>query len=201
MTDRSLESLMQEDAHEASPDKLDRIRDVARERRNLDAAKASLEERLTQVNVDIRTIERETLPSMFAEARVDRIDIPAEGNYPACSATLDDYYFANIVASWDDARRQEGFEELDRIGLGAIVKTEVVVAFGRDQAADRDDFVAELQALGVDYTERRAVSWNTLTAAVRDLYERGQRLSAETLSKLGATVSKIVKVKPKKEPL
>jgi hypothetical protein len=50
----------------------------------------------------------------------------------------------------------------------------------------------------VPYTEDRAVPWNTISAALREMYERGETLNDTELQTIGATVGKRVRLIPKK---
>jgi hypothetical protein len=110
---------------------------------------------------------------------------------------VSDRYYANIAVDWDSDRRAAAFAALDKHGLSDITTSEIAVSFERGQSTKREAFVRFLRDQGIPMTERRVVPWSTLTATVKDLYTKNKRLPAETLDAIGASITRIVKLKRK----
>jgi hypothetical protein len=179
-------------------DRLEKLRAAVRNRRDLGAEIAALEERLLTLNKRKHALDTEVLPKMFMEIGVDRIGLPAEGNFPAVDAVLGDLYNASISMKWGNDRREAAFAKLDELGLGAIIRRTVESDFGPGDSAWQR-VVDELEKLGVSFSVHDRVHWKTLTAAVQSLCESGRTPSAADLETIGAFVGKIVNLKPRSE--
>lgn len=197
MSNKQLDDMMSADAVTPAEDKLDAIRGAVVRRRSLDLVKSNLETKLSSVNKEIGEIDFRVLPDMFADAGVDRVDIPAKGNEPGYAAVLSDYYKASIAASWPPEKRDKAFDTLEELNLSAIVRVRVTVDFAPDHLDEAKALYERLSAEGFDPTMGRDVHFKTLTSAVQELYESGRRLSVDILDAIGAHVGKIVKLKAK----
>lgn len=181
-------------------DKLDKLRDAVRTKRDLDLQITALETTLSERKQDRFKLEHETLPEMFINARVTKLTIEAEGNLPNYTAALAPYYKAVISAEWPEQKQQAAFALLDKLNLGDLIKTIVEVQFGRDERAATKKFLKALAKLVSEeqIKTRQGVPWATLTAAIRYHYESGQQLSDAELATLGATVGMAVTLKEDK---
>jgi hypothetical protein len=183
-------------ASPAAPDKLDAIRDVARQLRDKEKEILDLDERLKATKAEVLDLKHKKLVDLMQEAGVDKIGLPAEGNYPPSDAVLSPYYHAVIAANWEPERRQAAFNWLESEGHGDLVKTVVTVAFGRDERQRAREITQYLELMGVQHSVQLDVPWNTLTAFVREQVEKYHRVPP--LETIGATVGQVVKLKPRK---
>lgn len=191
----NLDALMAADAPDNS-ELLAVIRLMIAKRRDLDLEVKDAEENLEYLKKYRRNLELEILPTKFAEAGIDSLGIPAEGNHPAVEARLGPYCHASIPASWPAPKKQEAFETLDRLGVGGLVRRVVTVEL---PPGDHRWEVLKRAAeeLGLVVEVAMTVPWSTLTAAVRDLMTQpeSRRPQASDLDAIGAHVGKIVKLK------
>lgn len=177
-------------------DRLVELRKAARRAENLQRELVDLEERELDRKAELRRLMMEELPDLLDAAGVTSISVDAEGNQPAFSAELKPYYKASIAAEWDEARRDRAFRWLEDNGFGDLVKREFTVALDRDEEAAGRKLAKLLSENGFAYSVRRNVPWNTLTAFVRERIEKhSETLPLDTL---GATVGRIVNLKPLK---
>jgi hypothetical protein len=179
-------------------DKLDKLRQAVRAKRDLDVTITELEERLSKHKQARFELEHKTLPDMFMAARVTSLGLEREGNLPAYKASLGPYYKAVISAEWPVERQQQAFALLDKLKLGDLIKTIVEVHFGRGQRKATQQFIKAISKLVPKdtITERQGVPWATLTAAIKYHYENGGQLGDDELTTLGATVGYAVTLKP-----
>jgi len=192
--DEDLDALMRQDAV-SSEDRLDALSKHVRRWRDLKVEIADLEERLATKSRSLRDMERDRLPELFSASGVDRVDVPADGNFPGAQAELKPFYQAAIPVGWPQHQKERAFQELDALGLDAIVKPSVVVTFDRGDLEAALKLCRELQKRDLPAVLDQRVNHQTLTAALKELCEADRRPSPEQLSAIGATVGKIVKVK------
>lgn len=180
-----------------SEDKLDKLRSSLRVVRDLERELADLNEMVSERSAKILDMKMKSLPDLFAEAGVDNIGLPAEGNLPAYDVELKPYYKANIAVDWPDDKRQTAFAWLDDNGHGDLIKSMFVVSLGRDDRTRAKKVEKALEKLGVPFSVELGVPWNTLTAFVKERIEKHKE--SPPLETLGAIVGKIVNLKPRKE--
>lgn len=185
------------DAPKVSEDTLEKVRVVLRETRDRELEIRGLEERLRTLKTSQNTAEHVTLPTMFQEANIDKLGLPAEGNLPAYDTELKPYYHANISSDWPPEQREEAFSWLTRHSHGDLIKSVVVITFPREEVKKAKALVQKQQKLGRSAQIEMTVPWNTLTAWLKEQVEKF--MSTPPLDKLGATVGRVVKLKPRKE--
>ncbi len=173
----------------------DKIKNIIRERRDLDPEIAQLQERLTALQKRKNEIDYEQLPALFAIEGITKLGLPAEGNRPPIVATLADYCHAVIKADWPPQRKEVAFARLDQLGLSDIVKNVISVTLNRGEDDEARRVAALLEEQDIAYERARSVPWGTLTAAVKELRDKGVDLSGEVLDEIGATIGKQVKLK------
>lgn len=174
-------------------DKLEALRQVVREHRDITAHLEYLEAEVKAARKKKWEIEFKKLPDMFHEAGVDKVGLAAEGNHPAYDAVLAPYYHANIPAN----QKSEAFQWLEEEGHGDIIKTVIKVELGRGDRAIATAVEAVLEKMNVDYSSDLGVPWNTLTAWLKEQIEKHNKVPP--LSLIGATVGNIVKLKERKK--
>ena len=192
----ALAAAMRQAATQTPDDKLEALRDMARRLRDKEKEITDLDERLRATKAEAAEIRTKKLVDLMAEVGVDKVGLPAEGNYPACDAELRPYYHAVISADWEPERRQAAFAWLDSAGHGDLIKTAITVLLPRDDRAMALSIQHYLEQCGVQHTVLLDVPWNTLTAFVREQVEKYHR--TPPLETLGATVGQVVKLKARK---
>jgi len=173
-------------------DKLEALQLIVRAHRDLMHRIAGLEEQLEQARKLKWEMESRQLPDLFEEAGVDRVGLPAEGNYPAYDAVRLAYYHANIPPD----HKEEAFDWLEREGHGDIIKTTVKVQLGLGERELAKKVESLLQKLGVDYSRDLGVPWNTLTAWLKEQIEKHEKIPP--LDLIGGKVGTVVKLKERK---
>lgn len=183
----------------ALADKLTALRAKCEELRDTEQTKSNLVERLKEVDVQLATLRHETLPDLMDEAGTDKIGLPGAGNVKSYDALLEPYYRANIAAEWAQERRERAFGALIEEGAEDLVRHTFTIQFGRGEEEAAHMLAELLKSEGYQYQVGLAVPWVTLTAWVKERFQGGAPLSASTLDTIGATVGRIVKLKPRKE--
>ena len=178
-------------------DKLEAVRDQLRKSRDTELEIADLTEKLEALNKVQNLRIHEELPALFQEIGIDKLGIGAEGNLPAYDASLSPYYKASISAEWPQERQDAAFDWLEKEGHGDLIKNMFVVQLGRGDEKKAKKLRGLLEKAGYEFENKRAVPWNTLTAFVKEQVEVKQK--TPNLELIGATVGKIVKLKPRKE--
>ncbi len=177
-------------------DRLAALRAGAERLRDQELAVANAEQALADAKAAYRRLAHEELPDLMDTAGVDHVGLPARGNLPACDAVCGPYYKANIAADWAPERREAAFTYLEGVAPD-IVRVVVSVQFGKAEMAEALDLRDYLQGQGYPVAVKMDVPWASLTAWVREQIERHQ--AALPLDLIGATVGRVVKIKPRKD--
>lgn len=180
-----------------SEDKLEAVRNALRELRDLGVEAQDLQARLAEKQARASFLQTKHLVELFESTHIDQLGLQAEGNMPAYDATLRPYYKANISAEWEPERQAKAFNWLGANGHEDMVRTQIIVELGRGERKLAKSIEAYLKRRRVPYSTRLAVPWNTLTAWLKDQIEKHQ--TTPPLELLGATVGKVVNIKPRKE--
>lgn len=177
-----------------STGQLTKLQRKVAELRDTEAASELLEARVSALHVRIREIETVELPELMLEAGVDKIGLPAYGDYPAYDAKMAAFYKANIAASWEPERRNQAFAYLTKIGAGDLIKTDIVISIPRDQRAEAEKLIARLERFNPVVKE--AVHTGTLGSWLKEQSMAGKTIELDTI---GGEVGTIVKIKPRKQ--
>jgi hypothetical protein len=183
----------------ALADKLETVRDAARELRALEQERADLEARLKEVNHAIADIRHQRLPQLFFEAEVDQIGVPARGNQPAFDAIIKTDYKAAIATSWAPEKRANAFDVLDELGLSYLIKSTYTVNFPGKAREAALAFEAMLDKQGIDFSSKLDVHHASLTAALKELCNKGEVPSPSQLEAIGGYIGNTVELKVRKE--
>lgn len=176
-------------------DKLIELREMVIAARDLELEREALNEKLKEVNSKLDGPEGlyfKKLPTFMAEIGLTSMTLEAEGNLPAYVATASPYYKASISAEWPEEQRKDAFKYLESEDAGDLIKTEVTIAFPREQRKLALQFQKVARKWG-EATVKEAVAWNTLTAWLKDQVEEHGYMPQ--LDKIGGTVARIVKLK------
>lgn len=178
-------------------DRLEKVRELLRQCRDGDLELAELAEKSKAVSVRLHKMKSETLPDVFAQLGIDKLGLEAEGNLPAYDADLKPFYKANISADWPPEQQDKAFAFLDKVGSGDLIKSQFSVFIGRGDRKTAKRLLRSLKRLKLDYTHTQGVPWNTLTAWLKEQVEKHN--TTPPLDLLGATVGKVVALKPRKQ--
>jgi hypothetical protein len=183
-----------DEAHPVRPDKLDEITRLIVESRELQLQRASLEERLSEVENKLRVLHEVTLIDLMDETGLRALEIPAEGNHPAYSVKSVPYYSATIAAKWPEERRKAAFDYLIETGHEDLIKTEVSVLFPRGAHQQAEKLLPVAAKLGGHGQISESVHSGTLKAWLKEEIEKHGRFP--DLEKIGGSVGRKVEVKP-----
>ena len=175
MNDFEAETLLDEIAAAGPPrDKLDRIRDVAREARDVKIIAEDLEQRAAEYRRRLSALLNDALPTLLKDAGMSRLDLEPEGNLPGFSVNLKPYAAASIAAKWSEDRRRAAFAELTRRGAEDLIKVTVSFLFPKGKRAEALELAAKNAHLRPEVREE--VHHGTLTAWLYGLWEDGKPL-------------------------
>ncbi len=181
-------------------DKLAILSATATAARDLELEVVDLEAQLKVRKDALHKLYFETLPDLLDDVGFDRIGVPASGNKPGVDYRMRPYFSANIAASWPQTKRQQAFDLLAKLRAEDLIKTEVSVKLPKGSIAIAKKFVDAGKAiLGITPDLKQTVHAQTLTAWLRDLYDRGLHLPTSDLEKLGASIGRIVRPEERKD--
>lgn len=178
-------------------DKLDRIRALARDARDLEASVKDAEQRLSELKSRLRTLYESEIIDLMDEVGIDRIGVPARGNLPAFDLVISTDYQANIAAGWDEQRRREAFDWLEEHGHGDLIKTEVTFAFPRGKVEEARE-LAELAAkkFGAVGDIKEAVPPPTMKSWFKEMATK--HLPLPSFEVIGARIQRLAKPRERK---
>lgn len=182
---------------EAPQDKLDRIRDLAKAMRNLVRVIKDNEETLSANKIRKYNLEMKELPELFNECNINTLSIGADGNLPAVDLKAEAYYKAVLPKDENDDVLPDGLDWLEKNKHGDLIKKVYTIPLAMDNVKTAKLLSAFLKKNKIQHEVKRTVPWNTLTSFVKEMIEKHHQ--ALPLEILGATVGRIVKMKPSKE--
>lgn len=181
---------------------LDEIEQDRRELPNDEALKkvSTLAKKQLQLENEVEMAELAWEQKKAELAQVRDKDIPsAMAEVGISSFTLDDdsvvtvklYYSAKI----DDDNREQAFEWLEANGHGDIIKHTIGVALGRGEDEMAKLVVEALEKIGVSYTDKNSVHYQTLVAFIREQVEKGAEVPLDTFKAYIGQTTKIKRPK------
>jgi hypothetical protein len=159
-----------------------------------------VESQLALLRAEARTLSEIELVHMFNEAGTDSVGLPPQGNLPGMDAELRPYYSANIAASWEEDKRQKAFNALTGAGASDLIKTRITLDFPRGNRKMVKSAIVWIKkhTKGVaSFTIKDSVHSSTLTAWVKECFERGKSLP--DLETIGANAGWVVTLKERRE--
>jgi hypothetical protein len=174
---------------------LDALREAIHDVCVLESEKRETEERLTTINKKLNKAYMGTLPDALDEARVPKLTIAAEGNYPAVTAEAMPYYHASISAKWPEEQQEAAFAYLESQGGGPLIRFNVSVEFGKGEIAQAQKLIADLEKQGFIVQTKKHVPWASLTSWLKEQVEKVGR--TPNLDMIGASIGRIVKLTDK----
>ena len=177
-------------------DRLEKVRDRLARVRDLRLLVAELTERVTAANKEIQELTFTELPDAYAELGLRTLNLQATGNLPAVNSEVKPYYRANIAADWAAEDRERGFKTLESLEAEHLIKATITIELPRGEVKKARKIMTDLEKAGVPYTCGLAVSWNTLTAWLKERYTKKLGdLTPGQLEAIGGRVATVVEVK------
>lgn len=176
-------------------DKLQEVRDMIAQVRELELERKGLEEKLVDVRKKLDGVDGyylKRLPDLMDSIGVSSLSLEAQGNLPAVEAKVGPYYKANIESGWEPERRQAGLKYLDNLGHGDLIKTEVTVVFPREGRGRALAFAQLARQYGNPVLKEN-IAWTTLSAWLKEQVEDHGVIP--DLEKIGGFVGRSVKLK------
>ena len=137
---------------------------------NLNQEEKKDEEDLKQKKKNLEHISGEVIPTMMAEMGLSHLKL-MDGS----SVDVKPNYSASITI----ANREAAFNWLRNNGLGDIIKTEILVSFGRTEDNKAADYAALAEGQGFQPQQKLKVEPMTLKALVRERLEAGKEMPTE----------------------
>lgn len=181
-----------------SPDKLEQLQSAVRVLRDKEREIADLEERLKQLKSEASAMRHRALPELFYTAHVDRVGLPAQGNFPAVDAVMSTDYKASIPASWPAEKRSNAFKTLDELDLRDLQKIIYNITFEAGRRKHAEAFGAYLTDNNYHFSVTRSVHHASLSAALKEICEQGHVPSLNQLESIGGFIGDSVNLKVRK---
>ena len=181
-----LEEEMLADSQLPSDQGLGRISTLAERYTDLDEEIKDAETRLKILKEQAREIAEKQLPEAMAEIGVAKFTL-TDGS----EVTVKPYYSAKI----SDDKREECFTWLQDHGHEALIKEDVVLSFNRGEHEKAEEFKAQLDQQGMEYSGKMGVHPQTLTAFVKEQVESGAEFPLELFNVYIGQIAKIKRSK------
>jgi hypothetical protein len=179
---------------ESGEDRLVRLRKGIALMRAKVSQLAVLNEARDRLDKEIKTLKTKTLVDGMVECRMTYLELAAEDDYPAVSASLEDFFSAKIP----EGGEVPAFEYLEGAGFEESIKNAIMVANPTGEV--RASIVSLCLDTNTDYIEKRTVHPQTLLKIVRELYKARKLVDTEKVKPtllLGAYVGQVVKLTAK----
>lgn len=203
----------------ASKDKLDELKEMVRRGRSLMMEIEELDIAKAKKVAELTKLRKEDLPTFAKKVGVPYIEVDAEGNNPSFACQVEPFYSANIKSDWPPELRDQGFDYLEKMGWGEIIKTYVTFSFPKELQPLVVPFIKACKAmrLSATITEKRGkasvkkkvkmpppspeiertVPHATLTKWLKERVEKDEVMP--DLEKIGGFVGEIAKLSVVKE--
>lgn len=178
---------------EMDTNSLTTLRERVAEARDLEMEKIDLELRLGEVCARLNVLYSKELPELLDKAQVPAITVEGVGNLPPVEVKVKPFYSANIAAAWDEERRHAGFQYLESLGCGDLIKTELTLPFNREERTKAVKVKEALEKKGLSINVKEAVHSATLTAWLKEQVEK--KGYVPDLEKIGGTIGRVVTLK------
>lgn len=185
-----------------SEDKLTKARELGKKFFDLDAEVDALEDKLSKKKAERLELQQKTIPVFFNDAGIDSIGLPED----KVDIKIEPYYKASISAEWTPEQIEEGFEVLEDLDGGDIIRAVFTVDFLKEEyedAKELQEFIRTQWPKANLHPSKitKSVPWNSLTKFVKEYTEDESTdpLTDEQKRALGATIGHIAKIKPRKD--
>lgn len=174
-------------------DKLVMLQQKAAAARDIELNIASLADEISDLKDKLGKLQKDEMPSLMDELRIDRIGVPADGNKPAMDYKLVEQISASISAKWPEERLNAAFDLLKKMKAESLIKTEVSAKLPKGNLKQAKALMAAAKKLKITADLKQTVHAGTLTAWLREIYDGGQSLPQSDLDKIGGYIGRVVK--------
>ena len=151
---------------------------------NLEDELANKEKELKELKRKVDLVSGEIIPTMMQEMNISTLKL-ADGS----SVEVKPVYGASILV----AKREGAFKWLRDNGLGDLIKTEVTVAFGRNEDIKASEYANLAKGQGYEPVQKLKVEPMTLKALVRERLESGQEIPSDLFNLFTGNRTKITR--------
>ena len=166
-------------AEESEQTDLTTVKNKAKELRDLHFRKYEIEAQLEAVTKQIQQVERDDLTDLFSQVGISRLDVEAEGNYPAFVAERKTVYTAQMPK--DPDKRLEALRWFEDQGHGDLVKSVIDITFGMHEHERRLAVMKLLDENNIQYYVNESVHASTLRAFVKREIQKGHIIPHDLL--------------------
>ena len=144
------------------------------------------EKKLKELKRNQELLSGEVIPTMMTEMNISTLKL-ADGS----AVEVKPVYGASIPA----AKKEDAFNWLRKNGLGDLIKTEITVAFGRNEDNKAMAYANLAQGQGYEPIQKLKVEPMTLKAMVRERLESGQEMPSDLFNVFAGNRTKITRSK------
>lgn len=146
---------------EAPKDKLEQVMSLAENMREKEQEVSDIEAQLATVKGDLARLQTEDLPTLMTEIGLSSVGLVGGGK-----VEIKPDFFTSVT----EENKPQAFKWLEDNGNGGIIKTVVVVEFGRNENEAATAFAKQVQELVPDrfVEKKQAIHAQTLKAFVKE---------------------------------
>lgn len=174
--------------HNNPPSDMEELHKLAREQVRLEDKVEDLEEELKQTKAKLRNISENLLPE-----KMEELELPMFGMPNGEKVEIKD----EIKASVSIERRPAANLWLREHGYGGLIKSNVVVPFGRDELEEADKLLNELKARNRIAELQETVHHQTMQSFVKEQLSEGKDIPLDTFGVTRGLIAKIKRPKVK----
>ena len=161
---------VQEWTNEVTDGELSIVSNLANKQLKLATEVAELEASLKAKKEELRLTSEQELPDAMQAAGLTQIRLSSGENI-----TINEFYNAHI----SKANQEKAYEWLVSNGHEGLIKSEVLMKFGRDESEIVEQTVSALQSRGLSPEVRQSVHPSTLKAFVKEQFTSGNDIPTE----------------------
>lgn len=174
--------------HNQPPGDLDEIKKLAQDQLLAKKEVERLEKELKEAEEKYKDISERRLPG-----KMDHLGIPAVTLPDGTTVEVEEKVRGGLIVE----NRPKGHKWLEEQGHGAILKTEVSIAFPKKKLEEAKKLVERLREEELPANLERSVHANTLDAFIREQLELGKDIPLDIFSVMRQRIATVTK--PKKE--
>lgn len=169
---------------QASSDKLEALNNALDEAVALEAIVEQLDADLKAAKQALHTLRSGRVPDLMAELQMTELV------FRGWKVTVDDFVSGSLPK--DPEAKAKAVRWLEENDAGGLIKTDLVLAFGKSQHNEAIDLAERLKNEGMSPTVNSGVHPQTLAAFARERIRNGEPLEIDLL---GLFVGKVAKMK------
>lgn len=165
---------------------LQQVSDLAEQLSEAELDIEAVEEKLAAMKAAARNLAERTIPDAMAAVGLKQFELK-----DGTKLTVKPYYYAKI----DDDNREACHSWLESHGFADIIKHQFGVSLGKGESELANAVEQALKEIGVSYSDKEAVHWQTLVAWVKEQIESGNEIPIETFRVQIGQVAKLKRPK------